>query len=284
MTYRHPIEATLFLLAVTACGGAEEGLDARNGQHEQALGPSCETSRAGVSEDAWICGDDLVVECEGSYGADVPTIHVVETDFAQGANLCLSGDTLEVSDTGPFGVGEHVIEVSRVDAAGASTTLCTSKLTVEDTEPPEIVQTQALKLWPPNHKWHKVRPEDCVVARDSCDPDVEAVFLWASSDEPENGRGDGNHAPDIRNLDCDAVELRAERSGNQNGRVYKLGVRVYDDEGNSSDAVCVVSVVHDQRGVDAVDDGEDHRIELPEGECGGGEPNPPMGPLPPGGL
>lgn len=250
-------------LVLAACGGQlDEGTISSQG--EQALGAACELTRAGVPAEGWICGEARTVECASANGTDPGTIHVVEEDYS---TMVCSAGTLEVSDVGPFAVGEHIVDVDVVDAAGNSSHVCTSTLTVVDTTPPDV-QTTELNLWPPNHKWHYISPADCVAATDACDDDLDAVFLWASSDEPAEGRGDGNHEPDIRNLSCEGVELRAERSGNNNGRVYELGVRVFDDEGNHTDATCVVTVVHDQSGAVAIDDGDDHRIDLDEAECG----------------
>ena len=43
------------------------------------------------------------------------------------------------------------------------------------------------------------------------------------------------------------MQLRSERQGPKDGRVYKLGVRVVDGSGNASEGVCTVVVDRDQR-------------------------------------
>jgi hypothetical protein len=58
------------------------------------------------------------------------------------------------------------------------------------------------------------------------------------------------------------VQVRAERQGPKNGRVYKLGVRVVDGAGNAVQSQCTIIVDHDQRGVVGADDGESYRIVL----------------------
>jgi hypothetical protein len=67
-----------------------------------------------------------------------------------------------------------------------------------------------------------------------------------TSNEPVNGRGDGNTSPDWRIIDDLLVELRAERSGGGSGRIYAVTVRCTDDSGNSSTRSVQVPVAHDQ--------------------------------------
>lgn len=154
----------------------------------------------------------------------------------------------------------------------------------QDTTPPALT-SKTINLWPPNHKFHRITVDDCVSVSDDCQTNLEAEFIWASSDEPVDDIGDGHHAPDIKVSDCNAVELRAERQGPKNGRVYKLGVRVVDAAGNAAESVCTVVVDHDQRGVLGADSGESYRIDL-NGTgglptCDGDNPLPPAPPTPP---
>lgn len=96
---------------------------------------------------------------------------------------------------------------------------------------------------------------------DICDADVDiddVVITSVSSDEPENdpGTGDGNTVNDIIIKDSQTVDLRAERQGNGNGRVYTINFEVTDASGNTQTGSCTVWVVHDQMPNDiAIDDG-----------------------------
>jgi hypothetical protein len=154
---------------------------------------------------------------------------------------------------------------------------------VDDT-PPEL-QPHTIALWPPNHKFHEIAVEDCVSVVGACDANIRGEFIWASSDEPEDDKGDGHHAPDIQlGEDCTSVAVRSERQGPKDGRVYKLGVRVVDASGNASEAECVVVVDHDQRGVEGQDSGEAYRVRFDVTEGGpicDGEPDEPPTPPPP---
>ena len=42
-----------------------------------------------------------------------------------------------------------------------------------------------IELWPPNHDFWTITPEDCGIS-DACDTDLDVVFLRATSDEPVN--------------------------------------------------------------------------------------------------
>lgn len=221
------------------------------------LEAACARSLEALGPDDWICDESRTVECEARYTEVDTQLHYVA-----------DGDCpaeLKIDDPGPYEVGTHLISLYDPDSTTGEA-LCTSKLIVIDEQPPRGRDAE-LSLWPPNHKLHRIEAEDCVVIEDNCDRDVEVHFQWASSDESENARGDGNTEQDIVNLDCDSVQLRAERAGPNNGRVYKLGWIAKDEHGNQTEGVCTVVVPHDRSGRSAVDDGEAHRVELPEGRC-----------------
>jgi hypothetical protein len=75
---------------------------------------------------------------------------------------------------------------------------------------------------------------------DNCGP--SACTLSVSSDEPVNGTGDGDAAPDWEVLDDHHVRLRAERAGMLDGRVYTIAVTCTDSAGNSSTQTVGVEV------------------------------------------
>ena len=99
---------------------------------------------------------------------------------------------------------------------------------------------------------------------DNCDENVgvgSVVISSVSSDEPENGSGDGNTLNDIVIAgDCKSVQLRAERQGRGNGRVYTITFSVTDSEGNVSTATAQVTVPKAQNGPVAVDDGPQYTV------------------------
>ena len=95
-------------------------------------------------------------------------------------------------------------------------------------------------LWPPNHKMVDVTVSYAVT--DNCGPVNSALSI--SSNEPVNGKGDGNTATDWEVIDAHHVRLRAERSGQGDGRVYTITIMASDSSGNTSSQILTVSGAH----------------------------------------
>lgn len=110
-------------------------------------------------------------------------------------------------------------------------------------------------LWPPNHKLRSI------TLSGGSDPDGDSVTLsvtGVTQDEPLNGRGDGDTAPDARSgASSNEVLLRAERSGTGDGRVYEISFTGDDGRGGRCQGSVTVGVPHDQgHGSTAVDSGQ----------------------------
>ncbi len=153
--------------------------------------------------------------------------------------------SLAVALEATFRFGESDISVSVSDGK-ADAVSCTTKITVRDTTPPTVTSVRATPrvLWPPNHRMVPVRIQ--VDATDACG-DVTAKILSVTSDEPANGRGDGNTSPDWVITGDQTAELRAERSGAGDGRVYTIRVEIADEAGNKVLREVTVEVPHDMR-------------------------------------
>ena len=134
-------------------------------------------------------------------------------------------------------------------------------INVVDNTPPTItLNGNVISLWPPNHQYETVQVTDLVaMAGDNCDTGVNLDSVYISqvtSDETENGNGDGNTSNDIViAADCKSVQLRSERQGRNNGRVYTITFKVRDASGNAATATAKVTVPKSQNGAPAVDDG-----------------------------
>lgn len=235
---------------LAACGESEE-----LGSTRDALTAECIDDTDTAPADAWICGEERTEECSSVRGAHVDRIHVR-------AGATCEDATFKVSDEGPFyAVGDHSITVT-TERPNAPSTTCSSALHVVDTQAP-VLTPKVHELWPPNHKFRKVVPSDCITVQDACTEQPELSILWASSDEPRNDTGDGNTETDIQNLGCDSVELLSERKGNGDARVYRLGIRARDAAGHVTDGVCQVIVPHDQGGKEPVAGPEAYRLDAP---------------------
>lgn len=85
-------------------------------------------------------------------------------------------------------------------------------------------------LWSPNHKLVNAAVSYKVV--DNCGS--VTTQLSVTSNEPINGTGDGDTAPDWEIVDNHLVRLRAERAGKGSGRVYTITITATDSAGGSS--------------------------------------------------
>ena len=144
----------------------------------------------------------------------------------------------------------------------------------EDVTPPEIAFTvEQEELWPPNHQM--VLAVSGVHATDNSGDPVK-LDVGVESSEPENGQGDGDTAPDWELVENDDgsidVYLRAERSGNGEGRTYTVSIRAEDSSGNVSEDAVDIGVPHDQR-TDANDNDNGNGNGEENGDNGDGNGN-----------
>ena len=161
--------------------------------------------------------------------------------------------------TGALSPGNHSVTVTTTGACGSATQ--TAVLTVNNGTPVITLSSSTATMWPPNHQYQTFNVTDFVASASSaCDTSVDindVVIQKVSSDEPEeNPAGaDGNTLNDIViAANCKSVQLRRERDGNLNGRVYTITFKVTDSFGNSSTATVKVSVPIGNNGT-AVDSG-----------------------------
>ncbi|MBY0247959.1 MAG: hypothetical protein K2Q17_09845 [Nitrospiraceae bacterium] len=99
------------------------------------------------------------------------------------------------------------------------------------------------RLWPPNHRLATVSVQG--VTDPNGDP-ITITITAITQDEPVNGLGDGDTAPDGFGVETSQAQLRSERSGTGNGRVYALSFKASDGKGGSCTGRVTVGVPHDQ--------------------------------------
>jgi cysteine-rich repeat protein len=133
---------------------------------------------------------------------------------------------------------------------------CCSATCLLENLPPDCSGAEASigELWPPNHKSVPVSIVGVT------DPDGDPLVLTVTAiaqDEPIDASGSGNTCPDAIGVGLDTASVRAERSGQGDGRVYHIAFQAVD----RCNAVCTgeveVCVRHDNR---------------PNGVCGDGGP------------
>lgn len=186
--------------------------------------------------------------------------------FATGGGTCGgTGNDRSVTYTSLPGGASEMITIEAevlcpvVDGTAVANSIALSSVTVDtdnannassaivmaSNPPPAITEVAVDRdtLWPPEHEMIPVRVDYTVT--DNCGTVVCA--LQVTSDEPEDGLGDGDTAPDWMVIDEHNVMLRAERDGRGDGRIYTIRVTCTDESGASSTETVPVTVPHDRK-------------------------------------
>jgi endo-1,4-beta-xylanase len=181
-------------------------------------------------------------------------------DACQGPVPVTSTSTVNVSQ-----VGNYSVTYNAVDAAGGQATPVVRSVHVTDTTPPTITVVGSIVVAPPNHQFDTFTLASLVTqVRDTCSTSLgvaDAVITKVSTDEIVNGCGDANTSDDIAiAANCRSVQLRDERSGCSNGRVYTITIRVQDLAGNRTTTTVKVLVPPNASTTTAVDDGPNYTV------------------------
>jgi hypothetical protein len=198
-------------------------------------------------------GPDQTLECAGPEGAIVT--------FKGSGSYDPDDDSLTFTWTGDFGtrtgevvdivlpLGTHYVLLTVVDNKGGSASDSVIAI-VQDTTPPFIdVTFSPNPLWPPNHKMREI--SSLIIVEDTCDSGPMVSLIAITSNEPDDGLGDGDFPYDIQDAsfgtDDRSFSLRAERSGTGTGRIYTVTYGATDSSGNTANTSATVTVQHDRR-------------------------------------
>ena len=178
-----------------------------------------------------LANGDLLSEVTGAtvwhINADEPDIIDYDTSFKKAAQDALyEPNAYRSSDHDPVLVGLDVCDEIAP--------------TLEITLSPD-------ELWPAHHQYVDVTAT--VIATDNFDPDPTVTLLSVTSNEEDEGLGDGDFPNDIVIIDDYTFQLRAERGAtNQEGRTYTITYQVVDDCGNITVDSATVFVPFSQKG------------------------------------
>ena len=183
----------------------------------------------------------LIREAVGASGAPVTYTGGTAIETTSGLN----GAVVCVPASGSlFSIGTSTVTCSAADLAGNASS-ATFTVTVRDTTPPVISATTPStgQLWPPNHQ---MVPLTIAVAVTDIASTAACTVTGVTSNEPQNGLGDGDTPNDWLLTGGLNLQLRSERAGNGNGRVYTVAVRCTDGFGNETTASTTVGVAKSQ--------------------------------------
>jgi hypothetical protein len=197
-----------------------------------------------VGEVVDVDGDQLWYEwrLQGSTGAPLDSGFITPDASGEYQNLDL---TIASAD---LGLGQHVIELGVDDGVNPEFVAEVGVEVVDTTEPTLGCIASPTVLWPPNH-----RLVDVVIDTDVTDNSGGPVTLSVDvqSSEPPDALGDASTEPDIIIGDVGSentfLQLRSERSGMGDGRIYTVTVTAADESLNV--ATCKVEIVapHDKK-------------------------------------
>jgi microsomal dipeptidase-like Zn-dependent dipeptidase len=133
------------------------------------------------------------------------------------------------------GAGQSATREFR-DAVGNVASASIGGINIDKTPPLVTCSSSAPSLWPPNHRL--VNVQFGVTVDDPLSGPAGFTLLSVTSNEPDNGLGDGDTPNDIQGFAIGTPDLtgqlRAERSGRGTGRVYSARYRAEDTAGNTT--------------------------------------------------
>ena len=170
--------------------------------------------------DLWLCNDDgceffegFLTNASGNWSANFQGIYNLEV----GTRVYAS--EIEEDDDGTEYDVNIPSENQPPDCSGATPSIDT--------------------LWPTNHKFLQIQIQGVT------DPDGDAFLITIDNifqDEPVDAPGSGNTSPDGQGVGSSVAEVRAERAGSGNGRVYHIYFTVDDGQGGMCTGEVLVGV------------------------------------------
>jgi hypothetical protein len=225
--------------------------------------------------------DDMILTIENSAPHPAPTgsgVYEVNTEvtlggyisdfdgdlltykWLEGSNVIFSSSIQAIAGGTPvkltdyvitnLDIGIHAIMLQLDDGINEPVSAEIKVEIVDSTVPTLAPVADKTILWPPNHNMVDITIESNAADNSGLPPSITATV---TSNEPIEGLGDGDMYPDWtepivdQNTGIITLQLRAERSGTGNGRVYTITVTATDDSNNSSTANIEIIVPHDKK-------------------------------------
>ncbi|MGK0189660.1 MAG: hypothetical protein ACI9R3_005477 [Verrucomicrobiales bacterium] len=202
--------------------------------------------------------ENTAVTLNGNLSSD-PDGDTLTYAWAQtgGSAVTVTGaSTATPSFTTPFvsaGGEDLTFKLTVADGYGGTATDTVVVHVQNANDPPlaDAAEPTTALLWPPNHGLVAI---GIIGVTDPDNSDITITVDSVFQDEPTNGQGDGDTEIDAIINGDGTVLIRAERSGNGDGRVYHIHFTASDFEGSAS-GVVTVSVPKKKKAA-AIDGGE----------------------------
>jgi len=192
--------------------------------------------------------EDREVECGGPNGT------AMDIGLAAATDECCESVTITDDRPAVFPLGETVVTWTAEDCNGNLST-ATQIIKIGDTTEPDLsVSVSPDTLWPPNHKMTPIAPT--VTVSDICSlsiiPQLTSITMNEGAEtnafDPnyDYDAAAGDTSNDIMIDDNGKIYLRAERAGNNSGRIYTITFTATDASGNTSTSSAEVTVPHNR--------------------------------------
>lgn len=154
--------------------------------------------------------------------------------------------------TSPFTIskeGKHTVEYRSIDVAGNEEKVKSIEIKIDKTAPTLNLTLNETTLLPANNRLVPITVDSVV---EDAGSSIDSVILTSlESNEPNDEKGIGNDEADIQEANVGTEDynfkLRAERSGNKEGRIYTITYTATDKAGNSITKSAIVVVPHDKK-------------------------------------
>jgi HYR domain len=174
----------------------------------------------------------ITVEAMSALGTIVDYVALAEDEHGAAADV-----TCEPASGSLFPLGRTVVQCTAT-STGGQTASGSFDVHVLDSHAPALRSITATPsvLWPPNHKMADVVVT--VEVSDEVDANVSVSIVEVATNEPVD-------ADDVAITGPLTLQLRAERNGDETGRVYTIVVEAVDSAGNRDRGSVTVLVPHD---------------------------------------
>jgi hypothetical protein len=202
-------------------------------------------------------GDHVLLDGQGSSDPDNDPLFYYWTQ-TDGPTVNLdNSQSMAPSFDAPFVTETTTFTFELVVSDGLATSqpdeIIVTVLSPNDPPQCQLAVAEPAFLWPPNHKMEVI---NIVGITDRDNDNIQITILGVTQDEPVDGLGAGDTAPDAA-IQTESVLVRAERSGLGDGRVYKVNFKATDEYGDSCSGSVDVKVLHDRKnGETATDSGQ----------------------------